>query len=140
MALIVDASVGVKWLIAENGSEAAIELVARDQLIAPDIFPVEIHNALASQVRRKLLSEDAAREASADLDRSLPLLANSKDLLPSAFDLALALAHPVYDCVYLALALDRDLPLVTADRRLARVAEKDRRFQRRISILGEGSG
>jgi predicted nucleic acid-binding protein len=39
-------------------------------------------------------------------------------LVSEATRLALQLSHPVYDCIYLALAAQRDLPLVTADRGL----------------------
>ena len=35
-----------------------------------------------------------------------------------AYLLALEVNHPVYDCVYLAFAIDLELPLLTADRRL----------------------
>jgi predicted nucleic acid-binding protein len=44
-------------------------------------------------------------------------------LLPLAIDLAIANNHPVYDCLYLALAMERHVQLVTADRQLARRAE-----------------
>lgn len=37
----------------------------------------------------------------------------------AALDLATRLDHPVYDCLYLALALDRGAALATADRRFA---------------------
>jgi predicted nucleic acid-binding protein len=33
------------------------------------------------------------------------------------------LGHPVYDCIFLALAEDRDLPLITSDERLVRQLE-----------------
>jgi predicted nucleic acid-binding protein len=41
----------------------------------------------------------------------------------SAAALALALRQPVYDCIYLALALDEQAPLATSDARLASTAE-----------------
>jgi predicted nucleic acid-binding protein len=41
-------------------------------------------------------------------------------LLPTAFAIASAAGHSVYDCLYLALAEREDCPLVTADRRFYR--------------------
>ena len=43
-------------------------------------------------------------------------------LLAAAIDIALANNHKVYDCLYLALAIERGEPLATADRRLAALA------------------
>ena len=37
-----------------------------------------------------------------------------------ALNLARELRHPAYDCFYLALAIERDLDLVTADARFVR--------------------
>jgi predicted nucleic acid-binding protein len=45
-------------------------------------------------------------------------LAAGRDLLTPALELSLELRHPVYDCLYLALAQRRGVPLVTADERL----------------------
>jgi predicted nucleic acid-binding protein len=45
-------------------------------------------------------------------------------LLPDAVRLALEWQHPVYDCLYIALALERREPIATADRKLALLAEK----------------
>ena len=44
---------------------------------------------------------------------------------PEALRLAQLLDHPVYDCVYLALALLREVPVVTADRRFVAAAARD---------------
>ncbi len=51
-----------------------------------------------------------------------PPLVASSDLAARAFELANALDHSVYDRLYLALAIELDASLVTADRRLARAA------------------
>lgn len=50
-----------------------------------------------------------------------PELRPSPPMVRRAFELARDLDHPVYDCVYLAPAQELDLPLVTADERLAAV-------------------
>jgi predicted nucleic acid-binding protein len=136
VALVVDASVGVKWLVAEADTEAAISLITTDELVAPDIFPIEVHNALATLVRRGLLMRSAAAHASAALEEDLPLLVRSTDILPRAFDFAIAFEHPVYDCLYLALAVQRDAQLVTADRRFFQVVVRDGRFKDRVRLLG----
>src|SRR5829696_3269756 len=46
------------------------------------------------------------------------------DRLDEAFDLALAFEHPIDDCIYLALAVVRQLTLVTADRRMFDLAQR----------------
>ena len=52
-----------------------------------------------------------------DLRRLEITMAPHHVLLPEAFDLATKASHPVYDCLYLALAHQSDCQLVTADRR-----------------------
>jgi predicted nucleic acid-binding protein len=48
----------------------------------------------------------------------------SAALLRPAARLAVELGHPVYDCVYLALAASHSASLATADERLRRAAER----------------
>lgn len=40
--------------------------------------------------------------------------------MPLALRLSIEHAHPVYDCVYVAMALTLNCPLVTADGKLAK--------------------
>lgn len=42
---------------------------------------------------------------------------STSSLIVAAGRLAIDLDHPVYDCIYLALALQEGYPVVTADRR-----------------------
>jgi predicted nucleic acid-binding protein len=58
-AAIVDASVGIKWVVNETESEFARLLSACD-LLAPDLFPIECSNILWKKVRiRDLTRRDA---------------------------------------------------------------------------------
>jgi len=52
----------------------------------------------------------------------VPRLVEAVPLVPRAFDLALRLDETVYDCLYLAAAIESEAALVTADARLARAA------------------
>jgi predicted nucleic acid-binding protein len=73
--------------------------------------------------RKTTAREISAREADAAFDlvrRSGIDIRPSGPLLPRAMDLARRLDHPVYDCVYLALAEREEASFVTADQRLLR--------------------
>lgn len=122
-AAVVDASVAVKWVVSESGSDRA-RMLSQTRLQAPDLLPIECANILWKKVRIRDLTR---QEAWARLDlllRAPVSLAESRPLLDSALGLSLDLRHPVYDCVYIALALRQGIPLVTADERLVAAAGK----------------
>jgi predicted nucleic acid-binding protein len=137
LPLIVDASVAVKWIVEEPLRKEALELVRLNDVVAPDLLPTEVRNALVNRVRRRLSTVGDARAAAAAFPRIPLIVERSSDYLERAFELALAFEHPVYDCIYLALALERGLTLVTADERFARVARKVPELAERIEVLGE---
>jgi predicted nucleic acid-binding protein len=56
------------------------------------------------------------------LDHIVP----SSELAQRAFDLAVQSNHPVYDCLYLALAERESITLITDDAKLVAVAKKAR--------------
>jgi predicted nucleic acid-binding protein len=118
--LVVDASVAVKWVVPELLSDEAAQLLAGDEdLIAPDLLEVEAANALWKKTMRRELSGREADRALGLLHESGLVLRPTRPLLPRAAAIARRLSHPVYDCVYLALAETERAPLVTADERLA---------------------
>jgi len=124
MAVIVDASVAFKWFLPEEQQEQALALLDTDEaLYAPDLILAEVSNAM--WVRLRGITGDhrpAVSAAASALPRMLTALMPVADLLPRAIELAFELTHPVYDCVYLALAEQEKAALVTADRRLIEAA------------------
>lgn len=119
MTLVVDASVAAKWLVPEEGSEAALAVLKADTaLIAPTLVLVEVINVLWKRCRAGQLSLAHAEAGLAALQGYFNELVVDGELIERALTLALALDHPVYDCLYVALAEARDCPLVTADARL----------------------
>jgi hypothetical protein len=63
MTIIVDPSVALKWVIEEDGSEAAEALLRNEPLAAPDLFVVECANVLWAKTRCGVLTRDRARMA-----------------------------------------------------------------------------
>ena len=121
--VVVDASVAVDWLLPGAGSAAAAALVrGGERRVAPELIFVEFNSAAARFVRRRQVSDAVAREAIRRLPDLIDEASGLGDLASPAYDLAARHGFSTYDAVYLALALRRGVPLVTADAKLARRA------------------
>ena len=122
---MIDASVGIKWVLPERDSEAAREL--RDRLIdsgtliyVPDLFWIETANVLWRLTRDKerRLEEADARALLAVL-RTAPLMIEPVGpLADRALEIACATGATAYDAAYVATAELRGARLWTADERL----------------------
>jgi predicted nucleic acid-binding protein len=123
MGLIIDASVALKWVIDEEGSDRAHGLLGQ-ALAAPTHWSIECASALARKVRkRELLPEQAVGRLEL-VRRAGVRLVETELLLEPAFHLSLELQHPIYDCLYLAQAIQERSEFVTADVEFAELATK----------------
>jgi predicted nucleic acid-binding protein len=121
MKYVLDASVGIKWVMNEIDSPQARHI--RDdfrnqihELIAPDSFPLEAAHALTKAGRRGIVT-DATRlwvELMVDSPQFFP----SMPLMLRALAIAGQARIGVYDCLYVALAEREGCELVTGDARL----------------------
>jgi predicted nucleic acid-binding protein len=123
--VVVDASVAIKWVVEERGSDLAARLLDGRPLHAPPLLLIEAANALWVMTRRGSIDGAGAADALEHLRRAPFAALPDVDLTPRALQIAQALGHPVYDCIYLALALVREVPVVTADRRFVAAAGRD---------------
>lgn len=124
-ACVLDASVGIKLFLAEEHSEAVqcfferAEADRENSIHIPDLFFVECANILWKKVRRGEYPETDASENLTDLQTlGLPCTPTSR-LVGRALEIACHCGTTVYDASYAALAEQLDLPLLTADTRLA---------------------
>ena len=117
MIRIVDASVVVKWLIEEDGSDRAAQ-VMRLPLIAPESLVPECLSALRKRVQRGLMLEQRAVDAAHVLALAGIAFEPIQSLAPDILALSLRLSLSTYDCAYLALARKLDGVVITADQRL----------------------
>ena len=125
MDLVVDASVAVMWFVPEPHSITAKEILTRDDTMhAPDSFQAEVVSVLCRKIQIEELQADEGREA-LNAFMQLPIQFHSTaDLLVPAFEITLESRQYVYDCVYLILAAQLDIRMVTADRRFYKAIQK----------------
>lgn len=118
---VVDASVALKWIWDEEGSDGARSYARRAAtgevgLSAPALFWYELANALRYGSARP---SDSAHDAW-DVLHAIPI--NTIDFQPEAFPLIAGLAAEqsitVYDASYVFLARSLSVPFITADERL----------------------
>lgn len=118
--VVIDASVAVKWVVEESGTAEALYLLEHAALSAPDLLVAECANILWKKVKRGELTEEEAGLAAQLLQRADLDILPTRPLMSRALDLAIALDHAAYDCLYLALAVESDWRFVTADERFVR--------------------
>ena len=107
MALVVDASVGLKWVLQEPDSDLAEALVRIEaDLLVPDFWLHEVTNVLWLQVRTRLFTLEEAREGLSLLRAQVePIPTAHLNLHDVALDIGLAVNHSTYDTLYLAFAV-----------------------------------
>ena len=118
--LVMDASVAVKCLIAEEGSVAALALsVSGPMIVAPALVRLELASVIARKTRKGEIPADAAARLLDDAALLFDLTAPTEPLVARALALAVEHGFSVYDAIYLALAETRGTHVVTADVKLA---------------------
>jgi predicted nucleic acid-binding protein len=135
MALVVDASVVLKWYVAEDESTEALRLLdGEKKLIAPELVVAEVANIVWRLSRKEIMSSQRSIEVIEAVESAFAELISLRTLSVQAYMMAAAIGHPVYDCCYLALAEQRDSKLITADRKFHALVLASA-WRRRIALL-----
>lgn len=125
-AYVVDASVLIQYAITQEYTPEVRVLIARmyqgDRLYLPEFCLLECTNVIWKAVRFNGLATSIASQIITELQR-LPLQIEPViSLLPSALEIGLTYQLAVYDSLYIALAEQLDLPLISLDERQVRAA------------------
>jgi predicted nucleic acid-binding protein len=121
-ALVLDASVGVKWFSPKDEAALNQALAIKDaqvshqiQIIVPDLFYYEVTNAI---IHKKYFPVDMVQAvASALFALRLQTIPVNASLLNDAVTIARQFEITTYDSIYLAIAIENGCPLVTANPR-----------------------
>lgn len=122
MKIVADTNTFLAVALNEPEKSWLIESTDGHDLVAPDVLPYEIGNALSSLVRRNIVSERqlaAAWDAAAGVPVELAAIDVRAALL-----LAGHFRIYAYDAYFLQCARETNSPLLTLDRGMKRVARQ----------------
>jgi len=121
--LVLDASAVVRIIEGAEPSDSFQEaLLNADLVLAPELMLTEVAHALRRLQRAGQLSAEGLQQRLSRAAELVDVIEPDRHLQVEALALACHLDHPVYDCLYLALARREAAVLLTADRRLQQLA------------------
>ena len=125
LARVLDASASVRLILADPAAADLAERVGGAALVlAPELMLTELANTLWKLQRADRLNDLDTQELLAEARELVDRLEPDRHLQAEALALACHLNHPVYDCLYLALARREAASLISSDRRLNALAER----------------
>ena len=125
MKYVLDSSVAFKWAVTEVDTTKALRIRANYQqgvheLIAPDIFPIEVAHAMTRAERQGRVNTADGWRFWRGIMADSPHLHSYLPFMPRAYEISSTLRVGVYDCLYVALAEREGCEFVTADDRLVK--------------------
>jgi predicted nucleic acid-binding protein len=124
-SLVLDASAVLRLITHDPIASGWVEQVGQAPLVlAPELMLTEVANALWKLQRGAGLAGMDPQQLLADAADLVDQIEPDRHLQVEALALACHLNHPVYDCLYLALARREAAFLLTADQRLQRLADQ----------------
>lgn len=116
---VLDASVVAGAFFPDEHADACRSVLASgDSLLAPDLIYAETANVIWKRRRLGEVTSGEAVRLLTDLLR-LPLrVTASSSLVEAALQLAMRTDRTIYDCLYVALAMQENVVVLTCDKRL----------------------
>jgi len=122
MRIVADTNIFLAVTFDEPEGERLLKLTTGHQLVAPEVLPFEIANALTAMMKKGVLNSKELREAW-DIITTVPV-----DLRAINIGSALTIANQfnihAYDAYFLECALNLRLPILTLDGQMKRVARE----------------
>lgn len=117
--IVLDSSALVDVLVDQEHAGWLLDRMQSGEVLAPAHQPAEVLSAIARMQRAGALTQDKARDAlAAAMALQQQLVVPSASHVQRAFDLRERMR--VVDGLYVALAEERSVPLLTTDQRLVR--------------------
>ncbi len=123
MTFVLDCSVVLAWILPDESRQTVMTILERlesEDAVVPEVWPLEVANALLIARRRRRITEKDVARALEDL-AALPIQVDQethRQALQAALSLANKYRLSSYDAAYLELARRTRLPLATLDTKL----------------------
>jgi predicted nucleic acid-binding protein len=124
---VLDATVALKWAVPPVNEPLVSESLqllrqyanGEIDFLVPDVFWAEVGNVLWKGSRQQRWSQATAEHIAAEMKAQKFMTVPSLALLAGALKIAFTYDRAVYDCLYVALAIESKTEMITADERLA---------------------
>ena len=116
MRIIADTNIFLAAVLEEPEKEQIVTLTSGHELVAPEILPYEIGNALSALVKKAVLDADEVNTVWEAVQK-IPVQLTAVDI-GSALRIATAHGIYAYDAYFLECAMRMRSPLLTLDRRM----------------------
>ncbi len=122
MKIIADTNAFIAAALNEPEKDMIISRTEGHDLVAPEVLPFEIGNALTAMMRRNVLEVDEVILAW-DMIQQIPVDLRRIEIR-AALDIATQYNIYAYDAYFLQCALNLRSPLLTLDRQMKGIAQK----------------
>jgi predicted nucleic acid-binding protein len=122
MKITADTNTFIAVALNEPEKSRIIRLTEGHDIIAPDVLPFEIGNALTAMMKKKALKKNEVASAW-EAVQHIPVDLRNTDI-KSALKIAIKFNIYAYDAYFLECAVNLRAPLLTLDRGMQRVAQE----------------
>ncbi len=121
MKIIADTNIFLAVVLYEPERDSIIKLTVGHELIAPEVLPFEIGNALSAMVKREKITTDEMLSIWSATQK-IPVDLRTVDIA-KALEISSDFHIYAYDAYFLVCALFLHAPLLTLDKRMNQIAE-----------------
>ncbi len=114
--MVVDTNI-IIGIVVEN-NENGFDLVSNQNIYMPEFAKIEMWNVLRKYHFLRKIDIEIIEKYYEDFYDIITDFISNEELLESAKKISFQLNHPIYDCLFLALALYKDQPFMSSDKRL----------------------
>jgi len=121
MKIIADTNIFIAVALEEPEKKKIIQLTVGHDLVAPEVLPFEIGNALTAMMKKQTIDADELTSAW-DMVQTIPVELRQTDIR-SALEIASRFNIYAYDAYFIECAVSLRCPLLTLDRQMKIVGQ-----------------